>query len=304
MGLVFRQLHPLARRGGGRLRSPAAFALLLSAGGFAAQSPPPKAQPAARQIAIVRASIQEFEDGPATPASVAHVPGESIFFSFQLENYQVSSDEKVKIAWTVDALDPQGVRLVETGKGLVDVPILPEDKQWRPKIRRTFVVPPLAASGIFKIVATVKDEIGGSSATHELTFEVRGHRVEPSPSLAIRNLRFLRSEDDKPLAIAAYRAGDALWAKFDITGFRYGDGNRIDLVYGIAIVAPSGKTMFSQPEAAVEQGGSFYPKRYVPGEMNLTVQPGTTKGEYKLIVTAQDRVGKQSAEAQGAFRIE
>lgn len=303
MGLVFRQLHPLAR--GGRLRSLAVFALLLSAGGFAAQAPQPKAQPAARQIAIVRASIQEFEDGPATPASVAHVPGESIFFSFQLENYQVSSDSKVKIAWIVDALDPQGVKLVETGTGLVEVPILPEDKQWRPKIRRTFVVPPLAGSGIFKIVATVKDEIGGSSATHELTFEVRGHPVEPSPSLAIRNLRFLRSEDDaKPLAIAAYRAGDALWAKFDITGFRYGDGNRIDLVYGIAIVAPSGKTMFSQPEAAVEQGGSFYPKRYVPGEMNLTVQPGTGKGEYALVITAQDRVGKQTAEVKGAFRIE
>jgi hypothetical protein len=265
----------------------------------------PLVRPAPNQIAFVQVGIHQTEDGELVPQGATHVPGETLFFSFQLEGYRVSPEDKVRIAYEVDAFDPDGIRLLETHKGQIEAGVLPEDKDWKPKVRRTIVIPPFAGSGRYRIVSSVKDEIGGTAATREVFFEVQGHPVKPSETLAIRNLRFARSEDDrKPLKVAAYRAGDALWARFDITGYKFGPGNRIEVEYGVAIEAPSGKTVFSQPQAAVEEGGSFYPKRYVPGAMNLTVQPGTPAGEYTLVISARDRIGNQTGEVKGAFRIE
>lgn len=281
---------------------PALLAGTLAFAGMPQQAP---RQPAGKPLAIVLAGIHQIEDGPAVPPGTVHIPGETLFFSFQLEGYRVSPEEKVQIAYQVDAFDPAGVRLVDTFSGKLDATVAPEDKDWKPKVRRTFVVPPFAGSGTYRIAASAKDEIGGTSATREIQFQVRGHTVEPGETLVIRNVRFLRSEEDaKPLAVAAYRSGDALWAKFDITGYKFGDGNLVHVEYDVAIVAPSGKTVFSQPQAAVEQGGSFYPKRYVPGVMNLTIQPKTTPGEYQIVITARDLVGNQTAEAKAPFRIE
>jgi hypothetical protein len=281
--------------------------LTLFGGGVLGYQPPRQApRPVAvKQLAIVNAAIHEIEDGPAVPPGQIHVPGETLFFAFQVDGYQVSPDDKVRISYQVDAFDFAGVRLVETFSEKIDVTVSPEDKEWKPRVRRTIVVPPFAGSGVYKIVASAKDELGGTSATREVPFEVRGHAVEPGESLAIRNVRFLREEDDrKPLEVAAYRTGDALWARFDIVGYRFGPGNMVNVEYGIAIVSPTGKTVFSQPQAAVEQGGSFYAKRYVPGIMNLTIQPKTPSGEYQLVITARDAVGNQTAEAKASFRIE
>ncbi len=272
---------------------------------WASQVPGAPKQPPARQLTIIRAAIQDIEDGPAVPAGLVHVPGETLFFSFQVDGYRVSPEDKVQISYQVDAFDSRGTRLVEAFSGKTDVTVSAEDKDWKPKVRRTIVVPPFADSGAYKIIASAKDEIGGTSATKELSFEVRGHAVEPSQTLVIRNVRFLRGEDDRePLAVAAYRSGDALWVKFDIVGYQFGSGNMVHVEYGIAIVAPSGKTVFSQPQAAVEEGGSFYPKRYVPGVMNLTIQPKTTPGEYQVVITARDLVGNHTCETRDSFRIE
>jgi hypothetical protein len=280
--------------------------LLALAADAAPQRPAGEAKPAAgKRLSIIQAGIHQTEDGPLVPRGTTHVPGESLFFSFQLDGYQVSPEDKVQISFRVDAFDPKGVRLVETFSGKTDTTVLPQDKDWKPKVRNTIVVPPLALPGTYKIAVSAKDEIGGTTATQEIFFEVRGHQVEPSDTLVVRNIRFLRGEDDRePLAVPAYRAGDALWAKFDITGYKMGPGNTIAVEYGIAIVAPSGKTVFSQPQAAVETGGSFYPKPYVPGIMNLTVQPKTTPGQYQIVITARDLVGHQECEAKAAFRIE
>ncbi len=129
--------------------------------------------------------------------------------------------------------------------------------------------------------------------------------MEPSDKLVIRNIRFLRGEDDREsLKVPAYRSGDALWAKFDIIGYKFGPGNLVHVEYSVAIVAPSGKTVFSQAQAAVEEGATFYPKRYVPGVMNLTVQPKTPSGDYSLVITAKDAVGNQVSEGRAVFRIE
>ena len=146
---------------------------------------------------------------------------------------------------------------------------------------------------------------GHTGASQELAFTVRGHPVEPSDTLVIRNFRFYRGEQDtEPLQKAAYRPGDPVWARFDITGFKYGEDHAIQVSYGVAVISPSGKELWSQAEAAVEKSQSFYPKRYVPGIMSLNLQPNIRPGEYGMVITVHDQIGNQKYEARQNFDIE
>jgi hypothetical protein len=129
--------------------------------------------------------------------------------------------------------------------------------------------------------------------------------VTPSETLVVRNFRFFRNEDDaQALAKASYKPGDGVWAKFDITGFKYGEQNKIDVSYVASVVAPSGKVLWTQPEPADEQSESFYPKRYVAASFGITLQPTIRPGEYTIAVEVKDAVGKQTHEAKGTFVIE
>ena len=134
---------------------------------------------------------------------------------------------------------------------------------------------------------------------------VRGRQVEPSEKLVIRNFRFYRGEEDtQPVEKAAYRGGDAVWARFDIIGFQYGEKNRIDVSYVAMVISPGGKVLWTQPEPAVEQSESFYPKRYVAASFAINLLPKTTPGEYAIAVIVKDAVGKQTFETRQTFTVE
>ena len=118
----------------------------------------------------------------------------------------------------------------------------------------------------------MKDEIAQAEVRKSVDFKVRGRDVEPSPTLVVRNLRFYRTEEDKkPLELAAYRPGDAVWIRFDMTGFKFGEKNRFDVGYGIQVLKPNGEATLTQPEAAVEQDKSFYPRKFVPAAFSLNL---------------------------------
>ena len=75
--------------------------------------------------------------------------------------------------------------------------------------------------GAYRIAVKVKDEVGGTEIMSQLDVQVRGLEIEPSDTLAARNLRFLRSEEDAaPLDPAVYHPGEMLWARFEITGYK------------------------------------------------------------------------------------
>jgi hypothetical protein len=205
----------------------------------------------------------------------------------------------------VNVRDSQGVLLDPPYVASVGTSISEEDKDWLPKVRYQFAIPSLMQSGVYKISVKVWDRFGKTEAQTEQLFRVEGHQVAPSDTLVIRNLRFLRSEQDSnPLAIAAYRPGDAIWARFDITGYKFGDGNAFDVEYGITIADSTGAIKYSQPHAAEEKTKSFYPLRYTPGVVNVTVPPDMAKGTYMLMVTAKDNLGNQTAEVKHNFSIE
>ena len=94
----------------------------------------------------------------------------------------------------------------------------------------------------------ISDEAGNAEISGELKFNVRGHTVEPSDTLIARNFLFLRAEDDR-------RGNDASglssrrysWARFDITGYKYGDENLFSVEYGLAVLRANGDKLFEQP---------------------------------------------------------
>jgi len=259
----------------------------------------------AKPFRIIEAGIHQSEDGPLSPPGTIVVPGEVIFFSCRLDGYDVSPAKKVAIKYEFSALDPGGVPIVEPVSGKIDTELAPQDKEWRPKIRQTVLVPPLAQSGTYKVRISATDELSGSVVSAEASFDVRGHAVEPSDTLVVRNFRFLRTEDDtEPLKIASYRPGDTVWARFDITGYKMGPGNQREVAYTLTVNRADGKLFLPPGEPTVDKGTSFYPMRYAPCVISLNLQPTIKPDEYTILVTAQDRIGNQTFESKQTFRVE
>jgi hypothetical protein len=260
---------------------------------------------APKPLEIVRPALRQTDDGPASSPGVQWTAGETVFFTCHVGNFQTTQDKKIRLSYRVEAEDPDGLPIAEPAGGKTEEQLSPEDKDWLPKIRQEILIPPLAPPGVYKIRVVVKDEIASATAVKELAFEVAGHRVEPSGTLTVRNLRFQRSEDDVlPMPLAAYRPGETVWARFDITGYKLGPKNLVDVAYFVKVTAPSGKVLFTQPEPTVEKDTSFYPKRYVPCLINLSLQANILPGDYTITIHAEDRVGGQVFEAPAVFHIE
>jgi hypothetical protein len=256
-------------------------------------------------FSIVRTIISDTDGGAALPASFEHVPGETLFFSCRIAGYQKTPEEKIHLAYTVEAFDPQGVPVMESFHNEITDEVSPQDKEWMPKIQTEIPLPPLAASGAYKIVVQAEDLVAKTKTETSVPFEVRGHRVDPSDTLTVRNFQFFRSEDDtEAVAKPIYRPGDAVWAKFDITGFRYGPKNKIDVSYITSVLRNSGEVLWKQPEAAAEQTESFYPKRYVPASMGINLQKDIAPGDYTIDVQVTDAVGGQTYDTKAMFTVE
>jgi hypothetical protein len=265
----------------------------------------------AEKLEIEKFALRQFEDGPALAASHEFLPGETIFWSFRMRGYHVKKSDneagdeesRMKLTWTLRATDPKGVAIEKERSGHVEARLFEQDKDWTPRAADSFMVPPLAPSGIYHATVTVKDE--GGEATSQLEFKVRGDTVEPSDTLIGRSVRFLRNENDQtPLRQPSYQPGDTLWVRFDITGYKFGEKNRYEVEYGLAVLRANGETMFSQPVAAKETSESFYPQHYVPGVLSLGVNKDLPKGSYTMVITMRDKIGNQTWESREQFHVQ
>src|SRR3954471_9384505 len=81
----------------------------------------------AEPLTIVNAAIRQMEDGAPLPPGFTCSPGEILFFSFQVTGYR-AADEKIRLSYEVNAVDPAGVRIIEPIKGAVDATLAPQDK--------------------------------------------------------------------------------------------------------------------------------------------------------------------------------
>lgn len=275
--------------------SPAAFALVL----LAAQ--------AGKQVNVIEARLHQFEDGPPLAAPHRFAPGDPVFVSWRISGYEKTGGEnpRVKLDWTVHVFDSENRKVVESRSGNFDTELAPQDKNWNPKARHDFVLPPLIDPGGYKVVIEVADGLNKTNARRELPFTIAGLVVEKSDSLVARNFRFLRTEQDgEPLKVPSYRPGDALWARFEITGYKLGPSNAYAVSYGLEVLRPTGEQVYAEPNAATEADRSFYPKRYVPGILNLNLNKDLAKGDYTIVLRLRDDTGKQSAESRHVFTVE
>ncbi len=260
---------------------------------------------AAPGLQVVNPIISQMDGGAPDPSGFQHTPGEIIFFACRIANYAKAPDAKIHLAYSVQAFDAKGVPIMEIYKNELTDEVSVQDKEWMPKIATEIALPPLAASGTYKVVVKAEDLVGKATAELSIPFVVRGRDVPPSDTLVVRNFRFFRGENDtQPADRAAYRPGDSVWAKFDITGYRYGPGNKIDVSYVTSVLSAAGKVLWTQPEPAVEQSESFYPKAYIAADFGLNLQSNIKPGEYTIAVQVKDAIGKQSYEIKQTFTVE
>lgn len=261
-----------------------------------------------KKLTIEHMALAQSEDATRVPSDFRFLPGDIVFFSCQVAGYAKRAredDSLVDLEFQIDVRDAKGLPLIPVENGKVAERVTAEDKEWSPKIRHTIALPGLAETGQYQITIKVKDNFGNSSAEASIPLLVQGTDVPASDTLIVRNFRFLRTEEDKdPLKTPAYRPGDTVWARFEMTGYKLGEGNSFDVEYGLKVLRPGGDTTYEQAKAAEEKNQSFYPQRHTPGVLSLTLPKDLKAGEYTIVLTVRDNLGKQTYETAQKFQVE
>ena len=257
-------------------------------------------------LEITQIAVSDSDGGILLPPDYAFSPGDTLFFTCHIAGFKRSADDLIHLKYSIEAFDPRGTPLVEPAGGSIDVEVTPQDNQknWTPKIHTEVELPPLLDSGEYRIVVKASDVLAEATTDKTISFRVRGHEGASGAALAIQNFRFVRGEDnDQPLVQPVYRPGDTVWARFDLTGYQYGPGNRVEVSYTTTAVSATGKVLWKQPEPAEEKSESFYPKRYVPAAIGITLEQDVAPGEYSISVEVQDAIGKQSYQTSQSFTV-
>jgi hypothetical protein len=268
----------------------------------------PSGMPGGQTLAIVNAGVESAEDAPFVAPDYLFNPGDFVYLIFEISGYKVAgnSPRHISLKYKAEPLDSKGIPLAAAAAGTIEQEIGKEDKDWMPKRRASFLLPSYLAQGTYRINVTVEDVIAKSKETKELSFNIVGPKIEPGGGLEVQRFRFERNEQDGPgLDVAAYRPGDTVWARFDMTGFKTGQGNAVDVAYGITVFRPNGAQLLEQKAAAREKvNGEFYPPQFVPGILSVTTTKDLSPGAYKLVVHVNDLLGKQTADFEQSFRVE
>jgi hypothetical protein len=195
------------------------------------------------------------------------------------------------------------VALTEVENNAILEQVLPQDKDWEPKIESTVEIPPLVPAGEYKILVKVKDYYSDESAELPVTFRVRGTRVEASDRLVVRNFGFYRAQEGgQALASPIYHNGATLYARWVITGYKYGENNKVDINWTVSILGGE-KVLKAFDTAADQSEGTFYPKPWVEGEFDVPLQK-VLPGAYTLLIKVKDVTGKQDIESRHSFSVE
>ena len=269
------------------------------------------ARAADKPLAIVHPVFARSEDGAPEASDEEFVPGETVHFSCQAEGYRKMDKpndygkQDVSLKFQIEVRDKNGVLLKPIQEGKVDTTVTQEDKDWKPKLRETIVVPPLADTGEYAVVVKLSDELAKTTAEKRAVFHIHGREVAASDTLVVRNFRFLRGEDDqKALPVAAYRPGDSVWARFEMTGYKLGDKNQVDIEYGLTVLREDGSVAYTEPLAANQKIQTYYPQRYQPGVLNLNLAKDQPLEKYTIVLSVRDNLGKQMYETKEIFSVE
>jgi len=265
----------------------------------------------AAKLAVADARLHIYDDGPSLKDSETLGPGDGVWVTARFSGYSIKKDEDkdkrfIHLTYRFEAVDPEGVALIESKTEKIETDLAQEDKNWMPKVRFNFLLPPLPDPGVYKVILTLTDVFNKAEVRQELPFRVKAVDVPKSDTLTARNFRFQRREEDSaPLNPPVYRPGDTVWARFDLTGYKLGEQNAFDVAYGLEVLrAADQKSMYAEPNAAREKDATFYRKRYLQGVLSLNLNKDLAKGDYVLILRVRDEAGGQAHEERHTFTVE
>lgn len=261
-------------------------------------------------LSILAGGVQQSEDAPFVPSGFRFLPGDYLYFTFEIGGFSVQSLNrgelrKISLSYQVTPEDSNDIPLTPSSSGAIDTELNPEDKHWTPKRRASFLIPSFIGAGNFHIHVAVKDMVGKSQTSQDFPFQIGGFQVKAADTITIQSFGFLRNEnDEQSLDVAAYAAGDSVYTRFEMVGFKTGPQNGYHLSYGVTVLGPDGKPFLQQPKAAELADSSFYPPQYLPGALTVTTSPKTAHGEYIVVLTVRDLIANTSYETRKAFSIE
>ena len=291
-----------------RFRRPGnpAFALLVAALALSAGTGLARADDEPPKLAIVETVLLDGEDGYPIPADSIFYPGETVYLEFKMAGFRVNDDYRMKAEYRVDFLGPTGIRFALSQAGDISEEIFPQDEDWLPVVRVSPRLPQFAESGAFKIVVTATDRLAGNDEiTLEFPVYVRGENVETGKTLTIRNLVFSADKGAEAIAEPVYKAGDTVWARFDITGYFLAEDNSFDVESSLKVTEGEGDTekVLFRFESSGERGRPFYPRRRLPAEFRLDLDDDLAPGEYTVLISVWDKLGDATFESRRTFKV-
>ena len=263
----------------------------------------------AASLAIHNAAVSEMDGGPAIASRQNFLTGETFYFTFQVTGFTKKTDEDernhVELEYRVTLKDKAGLLLDKPVQGKINEELTPQDKAWLPKVNRSFVLPDTLVTAEYHLDIEVRDLTAKTSAMHQIKIPVRGGRKQPAKELVADEVRFFRDEDGKIPAVGAkYSPGAALHVQFQIAGFSLKENNEYEVSYGVKILRADGTVAFQQPDAAKEQDKTFYPRAYLHGAFNLTLDKNVAAGTYKLVIEMRDDLSGKKHVSEFPFHIE
>jgi len=290
----------------GRFDGRRAVVFLAMIGGMLAAHNPFRLTGAPPPLRIVDLVVHQYEDGPPVARDYQFYPNDTVYVSFRVANYSLDKSDQLHLSYQIQALDPEGRLLAEPLKQEIKTEVTFKDKEagWRPIVRYQVTIPSAAPSGEYKIFVQARDELSGQAAQAEAGFRVQAREVPRSDTLVVRNFYFYPSETSlEPLVEPVYHPGDTVWARFDITGYKFGPRNRFSIDYGIRVLRADGSVLFDQPVAAQDERESFYPEWHTMGVLSLNLTPDLARGDYTIVVTVRDHIGNQTYQGQYSFHV-
>ena len=245
--------------------------------------------------------LDSFADYPIANDSV-FAPGDTVNIAFNLKGYTESETYRMKVSWKVTTNGPANLPFSPGSAGMFDKELAPEDEEWEPLVRYQAELPHHLPAGTYSILVEAKDELSGATAEGDLDVHVAGAPVVKSDALSVQNFTFSLTAGGTPLQQAVFRPGATIFASFDITGYKLGEGNAYELSSRLDLLDAKGAQTYSFNPAS-EKGASFYPRLSVPASVRFDLDPTIEPGIYTLVLTVTDVVGQQSLSAQEAFEV-
>jgi hypothetical protein len=272
----------------------------------------PKFSRATDTLTVLSGAVQKAEDSPAVSSSYEFLPGDFLYFSFRVAGFKTrtqsnGNNEAKSISLTYEAapLDERSIALCPPVTGVIETELNAEDKDWTPNREISFILPSFLAAGTYHVHLKLQDKFGNEETARDFPFRIGGTRIAPSSNLNVQNFAFLRKETDREaLQVPAYSPGDTVFARFDIAGFKVGEKNSYRLAYGVTVLRPDGKPFVSELKAAELEQTTYYPAPYVPGLVQISVPPGSPRGQYVLSLHVRDLLAGTEYETRRALSIE